>query len=562
MKFWGVGVCAMLLVLGCGCSGDNVAGNSAETGSPELAGLFVLDDGAPASFARIRVVKSGLPYENTVPFAEILADSIGKFTMDSVPDGMFSLEAYHSESGKRLLVQNMTDENTSMNDTLRSPGTVVFDVETLADEIPDGTAALASIGGTLIERNSIVDHGRVFIDSLPMGEMDIRVRLLSRTPVDKTFDGVDVASDDTVEVKFDTLVVSFVAPLSSPGIVVDESNSFTDFPLLLRLDSSICNLDEINSLTGRWEVYRIKPDGSRLESLPIMKNTFDSRDEALFWVRLDSLNTEDSVELVFNTSKSPRYAGDVFPTNRLYAAVWTFEDESSVVEDLSEKRYFPGTLKNGRFIDGVIGKAVALKDGAAVVAEKSASSDTSKAIDFNLAFDHSFYFSMWIKLDDATKAQRILGKGESQYELVYIPDSGFVMTLYHEADTTDLSALMADTSKALDSAALAKRKSSYKFSFASGKPAFDLSEWNYLAIEYHGNMGVAFMALNDSVAELPRIETPWSGSRDESADFVLGGFSGAVDEFVFSGMFFPEEFLRLGYFNQRSKGWPVLKARE
>ena len=42
-----------------GCSSDShIAGNSAETGSPELAGIFLLDNGNPAAFARVHCVPS------------------------------------------------------------------------------------------------------------------------------------------------------------------------------------------------------------------------------------------------------------------------------------------------------------------------------------------------------------------------------------------------------------------------------------------------------------------------------------------------------------------------
>ena len=49
---------ASAAILG-GCSSDShIAGNSAETGSPELAGIFLLDNGKPAAFARVHCVPS------------------------------------------------------------------------------------------------------------------------------------------------------------------------------------------------------------------------------------------------------------------------------------------------------------------------------------------------------------------------------------------------------------------------------------------------------------------------------------------------------------------------
>ena len=48
---------ATFMAFFAGCSSDShVAGNSAETGSPELAGILVLDGGKPAAHARVQCV--------------------------------------------------------------------------------------------------------------------------------------------------------------------------------------------------------------------------------------------------------------------------------------------------------------------------------------------------------------------------------------------------------------------------------------------------------------------------------------------------------------------------
>ena len=52
LAFKAASVAAFMAILG-GCSDDQVAGNSAETGSPELAGVLMLDDGKPASNAHV-----------------------------------------------------------------------------------------------------------------------------------------------------------------------------------------------------------------------------------------------------------------------------------------------------------------------------------------------------------------------------------------------------------------------------------------------------------------------------------------------------------------------------
>ena len=97
---------AAFMALFAGCSDSHVAGNSAETGSPELAGIFVLDNGSPAAHARVQCVPSDFNIisadraERSLPQAfETETDENGNYEFDSIPSGRFSIEAFHEESG-------------------------------------------------------------------------------------------------------------------------------------------------------------------------------------------------------------------------------------------------------------------------------------------------------------------------------------------------------------------------------------------------------------------------------------------------------------------------------
>ena len=91
---------------------------------------------------------------------------------------------------------------------------------------------------------------------------------------------------------------------------------------------------------------RVSSKGSRSKKLPIAKATFDTlAKEAVFWVSVDSLNIEDSLELSFDSTIAPAYASDVFPTNRSYSLVWHYDSGTSPVVDDAEKSYFTGTTR-------------------------------------------------------------------------------------------------------------------------------------------------------------------------------------------------------------------------
>ena len=103
------GVISAFCLTACS-SHDTTAGNSAETGSPELAGILVLDGGKPAVHARVQCVPgdyniiAASEAEQVLPSAfETETDENGNYEFDSIPSGSFTLEAFHQESGQMLL---------------------------------------------------------------------------------------------------------------------------------------------------------------------------------------------------------------------------------------------------------------------------------------------------------------------------------------------------------------------------------------------------------------------------------------------------------------------------
>ena len=92
---------AVLVAFFVGCSSDSrVAGNSAETGSPELAGILVLDNGKPAARTKVQCVPGkyniivASEAEQVLPSAfETETDENGNYEFDTIPSGSFSLEA-------------------------------------------------------------------------------------------------------------------------------------------------------------------------------------------------------------------------------------------------------------------------------------------------------------------------------------------------------------------------------------------------------------------------------------------------------------------------------------
>ncbi len=526
-----------------GCSSDShIAGNSAETGSPELAGIFLLDNGKPAAFARVHCVPSDFDAASgELPAAYTTeTDSTGYYSLDSIPAGTYAVETFHEESGKRFLVQNVSiteDDSIAVSDTLRAPGSVEIAFNSL---IEDGTSAMVTIPGTTILRKVIVHAQKAIIDSLPTDTLGLRIYIENDT---LDYGDVYVKSDTTVQtlVNYPLIEYTFVAPLALPEGEDTLSSFVSDIPLALRLTAENSDIDSLARLQGRWEIVRISKDGKRSKKLPIVNSVFDEK-EAVFWVSVDSLNVSDSLELSFNNALESGYAHDVFPTNRSYSLVYHF-DRGTDIKDDAEKGYFDGSLTATETgtetvanlnADGVLGTSIALDATTSITATNSAKIDSSRKV--NLSFDgKQFCFSLWVNLE-SLKQQTIFEKA-NEYALRYDPDQGFVVEFY-ATDTV-----------------------SYKQTWASGTKGIEAGKWIFIAFSKHSIPQTNYF-INGTKIEAEETRSDWDGNR-EFADFKIGGFNGKIDELMLGSAFRDDSWTRLTYLNQKPEdSWLKLSARK
>ena len=527
-----------------GCSSDShIAGNSAETGSPELAGIFLLDNGKPAAFARVHCVPSDFDAASgELPAAYTTeTDSTGYYSLDSIPAGTYAVETFHEESGKRFLVQNVSiteDDSIAISDTLRAPGSVEIAFNSL---IEDGTSAVVTIPGTTILRKVTVFGQKAIIDSLPTDTLGLRIYIENDT---LDYGDVYVKSDTTVQtlVNYPLIEYTFVAPLALPEGKDTLSSFVSDIPLALRLTAENSDIDTLARLQGRWEVVRISKDGKRSKKLPIVNSVFDEK-EAIFWVSMDSLNVSDSLELSFNNALESGYAHDVFPTNRSYSLVYHFDSGTDIKDD-AEKGYFDGKLSSAeegletragsQNADGVLGTSIALDATISITATNSAKVDSTRKV--NLSFDgKQFCFSLWVNLE-TLKQQTIFEKAD-EYALRYNPDQGFVVEFY-ATDTT-----------------------SYKQTWASGTKGIEAGKWIFIAFSKHSIPQTNYF-INGTKIEAEETRSDWDGNR-ELADFKIGGFTGKIDELMLGSAFRDDSWTRLTYLNQKPEdSWPKLSARK
>ena len=567
-----------------GCSSDDhVAGNSAETGSPELAGILVFEDGSPAAHADVQCVPQGFDVMagDALPGAFITeTDDGGHYRLDSVPDGTYALEAYHPKSGKRLLVRSINvveDDSVAVNDTLRVPGVLKF--EGTGHSFTEGRVGILTVLGTTIRREVVVRNDEMVFDSLPAGSLELRLFYGDSSEMRLWLqDTVPVAPGDTgtlfvpdpynyepdVIIPHDSVVMTFVAPLALPEGTDTLKSVVTDIPIALRLTEDNCNFDSLEHVNyGRFEAVRISKDGNRSKKLPISSADYDrTTKEIVVWVRVDSLNVEDSLEVVYDGLNGPVYARDVFPTNRSYSLVWHFSSSVSPQTDYAEKGYFEGIASGSTDFDaidkGTVGIGIRLDSAGGFYVKKSAKIDTTREVNMSFDEDGYFCFSLWVQLESLEKEQTIFEKAK-EYALLYVPEKGFVVEVYH----------VADSSVAQDTA-------SYKVSWASGTERIKADEWTYVAFSRRGLERNLFY-LNDTEVKAEATRADWDDSlvsfslepsdRSDSsvvgAYFEVGGFTGKLDELMVGGCFRDETWTRLTYLNQRPENyWPVLNLRD
>ena len=565
-----------------GCSSsDNVAGNSAETGSPELAGILVLDGGKPAAYARVQCVPEGYDawIDADLPAAySTETDKDGRYRLDSVPDGTYALEAYHAQSGKRLLVRGVKvaeDDSVAVSDTLRAPGVVKLE---LVDSYNEHKVVVVVPGTTIRRETSIRDFHELVVDSLPAGELDLQI-YFDDLYWSSVFE-VEVAPGDTqpilipsaiepdVVIPHDSVSFTWKAPLSLPEGVDTLTSSVTDIPIALRLTEENCNFDSLQYITGRWEAVRISKDGSRSKKLPISYHELATpgygveTKQVVLWVRVDSLNVTDSLELSYDGLLNPAYAFDVFPTNRSYSLVWHFGYAVSPQTDYAEMGDFDGTafgsVDADAITEGVVGIGIEMDSAGSFYVKSSARVDTTREVNMSFDEDGYFCFSTWVELDALDKEQTIFEKAK-EYALLYVPEKGFVVEVFHIADSSD----------ALDTM-------SYKVSWASGTDEIKAGEWTYVAFSRRAFEQTVFYVNDAEVSASPE-KSDWddtnivfslepsdrSDSVSVRAYFEVGGFTGKLDELMVGGCFRDETWTRLTYLNQKPESyWPILLPRD
>jgi len=536
-------LCLLLSFWSCS-SQDRAGGNSAEVGSPELAGILTLPDGSPAAAALVACVpKHFLVNANdSLPLqSRTLSDSLGEYRMDSLPVGTCALEVYDPASGMRLYVPGLVLDSGShymQNQVLKLPGSVRIGVD-----LPDGDSVVVLIPGTDIRRVLEVKFGSVFVDSLPAGILEGVFIVPAHGDTLKVDSALSVQPGQELSVETIPIVVQLEVPLRTDALGILLQDTLFGFPLLVRLHAGNWDFGVLTPAAG---LLRIAKKG-RAKDLPFRIARWDAEAKAAeIWVRIDTLLPNSASQALTmswseGTPTTPSTLAPLpFSSEDGYVASWHFDEGATTATDAGSLG-FDGTVSGVAVSAGAIGNAFYFDGhhGTYVSIPGSASGP------FNFGFSDSMCISAWVNMELANTSRFIWGKGAYQYHLKFQYPSGWLV------ETNDAST------------------PSYRYVLnAPMDSVVEKGNWVFLTVvqkgthmEFYHNDSLADSTASVGLSAVQRYEgSAFEIGRSVLPDGSVGqSFLGSIDEVQVSRVPRSQEWVRLQYYNQRPKSyWPDL----
>ncbi len=528
-------VVAAALLLACS-AGDRIA--SSKGGSETTNGIMASihhSDGTPAAGSRIRLRRTDYVSRppalarKAVDSSDFVTDQQGRFFITGIIPGEYCVEindtAATAGKGEALLLTCAVDSDDTANlgtNLLHPYGTITGLVDTQGT---GGRTLYAQVRG--LERLTQVSaDGSFTFTDLPGARLNVRI-------VDGTAGGaareilnVNVVAGGTVTTKVSgAAAFSGYIFLTTAAAAVPFSGTISDFPLLVRLDSS--TFDFSQALPGGDDVGFTKADGTPL-SFEI-EQWDGALPNAVIWVRIDTLYGGDADQCIMMHWGAPDATNQsngtaVFDTACGFSGVWHLNEDPAAG---------PGAVKD-RTVNGRHGTALGAMTGGSVVAGM-----IGPALAFDGSDDHieagilnlggTYTISCWINAENLDTARRFIWK-EFSYTLWYDAIGGGIRA-EHFTDSLVWRGIYQDNSRLLPLAP---------------------DTWYHLAATYDGDK--IRLYVNGQLAD--STQTIGVDPLSSQQSLLLGGrsdkefFYGIMDEVRIEHRTRPPEWIQLCYRNQ------------
>jgi hypothetical protein len=414
-----------VVCLVCMCS-TPLAGGSSDSGNARVAAVIYKADGGRAAGARVivctreftsDVLNDSVRAKGLFPFKTATDDS-GRFVIDSIADGSYSIEVNDTVSGAVLLKTTLSqrDSMVSIKDTLRPFAGIDGNLGHMQNS---SVRRLLMVYG--LDRSVPVDSdGHFSLSKLPAGTFRFKVDFENTALAPVDLDSETIYTGKILSVPFIGWKHHARILLNTTSSGADVPGNIYGFPVLIRLTNTNFNFQEVAD-DGSDCIFS-KSDNTALSFE--MERWDEEQRKAEIWIKIDTIFGNNQSQFFYmhwgNPTATPfSKTKAVFDTAAGFQGVWHLGDVAiDSAKDATENRFngTPSGMNAGSVVDGMIGKA-RFFDGisAAIPIPNSASGK------LNFPEDGFYSLSAWVYSDTVqNKYHVIVSKGDEQYFLCSI----------------------------------------------------------------------------------------------------------------------------------------------
>lgn len=531
------------------CSESKIAGgNSSEVGSPELMGTLAFAGSSETTSKEIRVAFARVyciptDYDPLTEDSSALyattTDSLGNFSFDSIPSGIYNIEAYSDSLAFRETGVHIVADSTQSRKFIMQ---IVGKLKIFLFGTKDSTAEV-SISGSTFRSTETVDEGSILVKGLAPDFYDSIQVIVDSTTL--KLDNINIEANTTTEAVAGIKTYDYTINLNTAQSGIDLKDTLSGFPLYIRLaDISDSALQKSLKNASDLEITH-EPSGDLLTH----KSVYGSNNNLIgFWVRINKLHPQsDTQKIIFNWSnlslESPAPKAEPFSLEDGFIFAWNFDEDQDQINNsdfyTSGDNQFKGSLNDIESASGIVGSAFRFNGKSSFIEVEN----TAKYSPIQWNDSSSFTVSFWAFAEDTSTSRFLWGKSESEYHFKYQATDRW---MFKEFDKSHNS-------------------SWYEASITI--PSEDYyKKWVHFSVEKNGDTTTIY---RNGVPESTTIgynET--DETRYDNGPFVIGArkqksgtidrvFKGSIDELTVNKHPLGNEWARLIYENQKpDEYWP------
>ena len=540
---------AFMMFAFAACSESKVAGgNSSEVGSPELMGTLAFAGSTETTSKEIRVAFARvfcipIDYdpltEDSSAYFATTTDSLGNFTFDSIPSGIYNVEAYSDSLAFRETgIQIIADSTQSRKYMMQ----IVGKLKIFLSDTKDSSAEV-SISGSAYRSTETIEDESILVTGLAPDFYDsIQVTVDSTT---LKLDNINIEANAITEVVAGIKSYDYTIDLNTSQDGINLTDSLSGFPLYIRLaDISDSALQKSLKNASDLEITH-KPSDENLTHKPV----YGSNNNLIgFWVRVNKLYPQSETQkLIFKwsnlNSETHTQEAEPFSLEDGFIFAWNFDENQDQINNrdfyTSGDNQFKGSLNDIESTSGIVGSAFHFNGKSSFIEVEN----TAKYAPVQWDDSSSFTVSFWVFAEDTSTSRFLWGKSESEYHFKYQATDRW---MFKEFD---------------------KSHSDSWYEASIKIPSEDYyKKWVHFTVEKSGNTTTIY---RNGVSEKTTIGyNDTDETRYDNGPFIIGArkqksgtidrvFKGNIDELTVNKRPLGSEWARLIYENQKSdEYWP------